>query len=306
MSPRRYGIAAVVTVLACAGLLLSPRGGAVATDASAVKAGRALFVQYCTPCHGPEGHGNGPSAAGFATKPADLADGRLMNRLPDEFIVDVIRHGGPSEGLSPGMPAFAGYVTDDQAHDLVAFLRSFAQPAFKPADAPPIVAVPGAPGQPIFFNHVIHAGSFQIPCQYCHADARRSEFAGLPSVERCMGCHKIIGAADNPEVGKIRGYAERGAAIPWVRVFKLPEFVFFTHKPHVRAGLQCQTCHGPVERMRVVGADTGPALPNDFENLFGFRPTSRPLTMGWCVECHRAENAQHNRKAPLDCYTCHH
>ncbi len=306
MRVRRYGIAAIVLVLAAGGLLPWSRGGATATDSSSLKSGQGLFGQYCVPCHGREGHGDGTSAAGFATKPADLTDGRLMNRLPDDFLVDVIRHGGPSEGLSPGMPAFSGYVTEDQARDLVRFVRSLAQPPFVPSEAPTFVTVRGAPGQPIFFNHVIHAGSFQIPCQYCHADARRSEYAGLPSIERCMGCHKIIGASDNPEIAKIRSYSERATSIPWVRVFKLPEFVFFTHKPHIRVGLQCQTCHGPVERMRVVGAATGPALTNDFANLFGFRPSSRPLTMGWCVECHRAENAKHQRKAPTDCYTCHH
>ena len=74
---------------------------------------------------------------------------------------------------------------------------------------------------------MIHAGSFQIPCQYCHADARRSEYAGLPSVERCLGCHKIIGAQDNPEIAKIHDYAKRGQPIPWVRIFKLPEFTYF-------------------------------------------------------------------------------
>lgn len=71
---------------------------------------------------------------------------------------------------------------------------------------------------------MIHAGKYTIACQYCHADARRSEYAGLPSVERCMGYHKIIGAQDNPEIGKLHEYWRRGQAIPWVRVFKVPEF----------------------------------------------------------------------------------
>ncbi|MBI4636404.1 MAG: c-type cytochrome [Candidatus Rokubacteria bacterium] len=271
-----------------------------------VAAGRALYVTLCVVCHGESGRGDGASAAGFATKPSDLTDGRLMNPLPDEFLVNVIRSGGPAEGLSPGMPPFAAYLGPAETRQVVAYLRSIARPPFRPGMAKPIVAVPGAPAQPVFFSHLIHAGSFQIGCQYCHADARRSDYAGLPSVERCMGCHKIVGAQDNPEVLKLHDYWRRGASIPWVRVFKVPEFTYFPHKPHVRAGVECQTCHGPIERMRVVGADTGPALSNDLMHLVGLNPPSRPLTMGWCVDCHRAENARRGTKAPLDCIACHH
>jgi hypothetical protein len=188
---------------------------------------------------------------------------------------------------------------------VVAYLRSLAQPPYKPGQAGALVHVDKAPRQPIFFSHVVHAGSFGIACQHCHADARRSDYAGIPSVERCLGCHKIIGAQDNPEIRKIHEYAQRGEPIPWVRVFKMPEFTYFPHKPHVRAGVACQQCHGPVERMRVVGADTGPRLTNDLLNLVGLRASSPTLSMGWCIDCHRAQNAK-GAKAPLDCVTCHH
>lgn len=270
-----------------------------------VQAGKALFDRQCATCHGPAGRGDGPSATGFATKPADLADGRLMNPLPDEFLVNVIRHGGPAEGLAPTMPPFEKFLSDEQTAQVVAYVRSLAQPPRRPEQAAPLVHVDGAPRQPIFFSHVVHAGSFGIACQHCHADARRSEYAGLPSVDRCLGCHKIIGAQDNPEIRKIHGYAQRREAIPWVRVFKVPEFTYFPHKAHVRADVACQTCHGPVERMRVVGAQTGPRLVNDLKHLVGLRPPAPPLSMGWCVDCHRAENAK-GAKAPLDCITCHH
>ena len=70
-------------------------------------------------------------------------------------------------------------------------------------------AVAQASAQPIDFPHNVHVQTYKIDCQYCHADARRSEYAGLPSVERCLGCHKIIGAQDNPEIQKIHGYAQR-------------------------------------------------------------------------------------------------
>ena len=75
-----------------------------------LKNGRAIYFTHCAACHGERGQGDGASAAGFATKPSNLADGRLMNPLPDEFLVNVIERGGPAEGLSPGMPAFARYL----------------------------------------------------------------------------------------------------------------------------------------------------------------------------------------------------
>ena len=167
----------------------------------------------------------------------------------------------------------------------------------------PAAAKPSS--QPINFPHNVHVGTYKIDCQYCHSEARRSEYAGLPSVERCMGCHKIAGAA-LPEVKKVAEYYAKKAPIPWVRVNKLPEFTYFPHKAHVRAGLKCQTCHGPVETMTTFAAATGPRLTNDLLNLVGFRPAAPPLTMGWCVDCHRRENATPGKQAPLDCVTCHH
>src|SRR2546425_1294714 len=95
----------------------------------------------------------------------------------------------------------------------------------------------------------------------------------------------------------------RSTLFPYTTLFRS---TYFPHKPHVRAGLACQTCHGPIERMRVVGADTGRALPNDLQNLLGLRPAPRKLTMGWCIECHREQNATRGMHAPLDCVTCHH
>lgn len=301
-------------VLAVAGLAsaavfladLSGRPAVAAPAAGDVSAGRALYDRMCATCHGPTGRGDGPSAAGFATRPADLADGRVMNPLPEEFLVNVIMNGGPAEGLAPTMPPFRGNLNEDQARQIVAYLRTLADPPWNPADSRPVVHVPGAPTQPIFFSHLIHAGSFGIECQYCHAGARRGAAAGLPSVERCMGCHKIIGAQDNPEIRKIHEYWNRREPIPWVRIFKVPEFTYFPHKPHVQAGVQCQACHGPVERMRVVGASTGPRLGNDLLHLIGLRPAPPPLTMGWCIDCHREQNRTRGRSAPLDCVACHH
>lgn len=120
-----------------------------------------------------------------------------------------------------------------------------------------------------------------------------------------MGCHKIA-AADKPEIKKLAEFAAKQQPIPWTRVFKVPEFTYFPHKAHVRASVACQTCHGPVETMTTVAAATGPTLTNDLLNLIGFKPAAPPLTMGWCVECHRKQNATQHTQAPVDCVTCHH
>jgi hypothetical protein len=183
---------------------------------------------------------------------------------------------------------------------LLAILVFLTLSTWKPA---PAAVTPSA--QPIAFPHNVHVQQYRMDCQYCHADARRSQHASLPSVTRCMGCHKIT-AADKPEIKKLAELAAAGKPIPWNRVFKVPEYVYFTHKPHVRAGVTCQTCHGPVETMTTVGGNTGPTPVNDLMNLAGMSPGGPPLTMGWCVECHRDQNAKHRRHAPLDCVTCHH
>jgi len=136
------------------------------------------------------------------------------------------------------------------------------------------------PKQPIAFSHKQHAGDFKIDCQYCHSDARRSSYAGIPSVKRCMGCHQIV-AANKPEVQKLQGYWKESRPVQWERIHKVAGFVYFPHKRHVQVGLACQTCHGEVQAMTEVAQVA-------------------PLTMGWCVSCHA------ERRAPLDCVVCHH
>ncbi|HET7011072.1 MAG TPA: cytochrome c3 family protein, partial [Anaerolineales bacterium] len=108
--------------------------------------------------------------------------------------------------------------------------------------------------------------------------------AGIPSVDKCMGCHSVI-AADRPTIQAVADYAERGETIPWVRVNDQPEFVFFSHPPHLGAGLSCETCHGNVRGMDVA------------------RPVNR-MDMGWCLDCHLAQ--PEDKVARLtDCLACH-
>jgi mono/diheme cytochrome c family protein len=169
MRPTRGGCARLLGVSLASALAaalvgpasLSSAAGPGDADDPHVRSGRALFVTHCAACHGDAGRGDGASAAAFATKPSNLTDGRLMNPLPDVFLASVIRHGGPAEGLSPGMPPFEPYLGEAQIRDVIAYLRWLASPP--PAAAPPgIVTAPGAPRQPILFSHLIHAGKYQI------------------------------------------------------------------------------------------------------------------------------------------------
>src|SRR5262252_5287074 len=256
----------------------------------AIERGQVVFQQYCATCHGAQGKGDGISATNLPIKPQNLTEGAMMNPLPDHFLHRVISQGAESVGLSPLMPAFTPFLSEVQIEEVIAYVRTLAQPAFDPNNVLPIPAKREGPVQPIFFSHVIHAGSMQIACQYCHANARRSTTAGVPSVERCMGCHKIVAAQGNPHVEKLASYWERKEPISWVRVFKVPEYAQFTHKPHVLAGLQCQTCHGRIEAMEQVAAVTGQSIVNDLQNLAGIPVAPPKLTMGWCVECHRTAN----------------
>lgn len=137
------------------------------------------------------------------------------------------------------------------------------------------------PVQPIEFSHRIHAGDFEIPCLYCHTQARKSASAGVPSVSKCMGCHSIV-AAERPLIREVARYWENREPIPWIKVHDLPDFVHFPHKRHVLAGVECQTCHGPVETM---------------ERVTRMAPTE----MGLCLACHKEQQVEHG----LDCLTCH-
>lgn len=271
-----------------------------------IQRGERVYARHCVTCHGAGGKGDGIAGANLPIRPADLTDGRVMNPLPDHFLATIIGEGGQAVGLSPLMPGWKPFLSISEIHDVIAYLRTLAQPPFRPRDVLPVPTRRQGPEQPIFFSHVIHAGSFGIHCQYCHAGARRGRAAGIPSVERCMGCHKIVAARGNPEAQKLQGYWRRKEPIPWVRVFKLPEFVDFPHKSHIRADIRCQTCHGRVEALERVHAETGRSLVNDLRNLVGLDGPPPRLTMGWCVDCHSSMNATRKTNAPLDCMACHH
>tara|TARA_R110000765_G_scaffold73570_5_gene144222 strand:- start:718 stop:2088 length:1371 start_codon:yes stop_codon:yes gene_type:complete len=161
-----------------------------------------------------------------------------------------------------------------------------------------------APIQPIHYSHKIHAGDNKIECKYCHSSARVSKTSGIPSLNVCMNCHKsIYEYTGNPEgpsqedlengytnefyTGEIKKlykavgwdeenqkYTGESQPVEWIRVHNLPDFAYFNHSQHVSvAGVDCQTCHGPVEEMEI---------------MYQYSP----LTMGWCIDCHRETNVK--------------
>ncbi len=148
-----------------------------------------------------------------------------------------------------------------------------------PAPAPEASDSGEPPAQPIDFSHARHVGVARIDCQFCHAYARRGPVAGVPSVQRCVGCHQTI-LTDASEILKVLDYWEDGQAIPWVRVHNLPDYVRFSHKAHLRAGFDCAACHGDVGEMTIAEQVSS-------------------LSMGWCVECHETNSASR------DCLICH-
>ena len=134
------------------------------------------------------------------------------------------------------------------------------------------------PTQPIAFSHKIHAGQYEIDCNYCHTGVNISKSANIPSVNICMNCHGVINT-DKPEIQKILTAYEEKRPIEWVRVHNLPDLSYFNHSQHVAVGgLECSTCHGPIEEMEVVYQYA-------------------ELTMGWCINCHRETdvNAKGNK-----------
>lgn len=157
------------------------------------------------------------------------------------------------------------------------------------------------PKQPIYYSHKVHAGVNQINCLYCHGNSWESKHATIPSVNVCMNCHKAISSYEkgpklyNEDGNEINGTAEiqklyeyagftpgqvwdpsKAKPIEWIKIHNLPDHVYFNHAQHVNAGkVQCQTCHGPIQEMDVVGQ-------------------TAELSMGWCINCHRETKVDFN------------
>jgi mono/diheme cytochrome c family protein len=151
------------------------------------------------------------------------------------------------------------------------------------------------PKQPIAFSHKIHAGQYEIECKYCHTGALKGKQANIPSPNICMNCHTQIRTGTNTGEGEIAkiyaaigydvttgSYTGKQKPIEWVRIHNLPDLAYFNHSQHVNVGgIECQTCHGPIQEMDVVKQHS-------------------LLTMGWCIDCHRKTDVNTKGNAYYD------
>jgi hypothetical protein len=123
------------------------------------------------------------------------------------------------------------------------------------------------PKQPVPYSHKLHAGELGIDCRYCHAFVEASAIAGVPPTQVCMNCHATV-LRDSPKLEPIRASLASGMPMSWVRVHDLPDYAYFSHAAHLRAGVGCITCHGRIDQMEEV-------------------MQVEPLSMSWCLDCHR-------------------
>jgi hypothetical protein len=122
--------------------------------------------------------------------------------------------------------------------------------------------------QPLQFSHAHHVGGVGIDCRYCHTSVEKSSFAGIPPTKTCMNCHSQIWT-NAPILEPVRASFRNDKPLNWIRVNDLPDFVYFNHQIHIKQGVGCDTCHGPVDKMPLMYQ-------------------AKPLLMEWCVGCHRA------------------
>ena len=123
------------------------------------------------------------------------------------------------------------------------------------------------PKQPVDYSHKLHAGDLGMDCRYCHFTAERSYFAAVPPTETCMNCHWKV-RTDSLKLLRVRESYATSKPLEWIRVHNLPDYVYFNHSAHLASGVGCVSCHGRIDQMEVVRQD-------------------QPLTMGWCLDCHR-------------------
>jgi len=141
-------------------------------------------------------------------------------------------------------------------------------------------APPEPKPQPIPYSHKHHVGTLKLQCTFCHENKDPGgETMGIPAAAKCMGCHKSV-KADSPHIQKLADFNEKNRPIPWVRIYQIPSYVFFSHKSHLQGGNTCADCHGAVQEREVLRKDM-------------------PTNMGSCMECHQ------KKKVSNDCMFCH-
>jgi hypothetical protein len=124
-----------------------------------------------------------------------------------------------------------------------------------------------APVQPVPFSHAQHVQEVGLDCRYCHSDVDKSYHSNVPSSQTCMNCHTQI-KPNSPLLAPVRESYEKGTPVPWVWIHTTPDFAYFNHSIHVNRGVSCVECHGKVNEMDTV-------------------THMQPLSMGFCLECHR-------------------
>ena len=205
-------------------------------------------------------------------------DGRYArNRLALLSLVTAILFGCADANVTP--------IPTAQADPYQA--RRWTSPVFTPAHptfvdaAKHFFSIKPEPRQPLDFPHMIHNADVGLDCEYCHAGVTKGAVAGIPSVNLCMGCHEEV-VTDDPRITTLRDYAKRGEDLPWQRVYGFLEesHVRFNHAPHIRAGVDCATCHGDLNSMTVAQRVVD-------------------HTMGFCINCHEM------KQASKDCLVCH-
>lgn len=123
------------------------------------------------------------------------------------------------------------------------------------------------PVQPVPYSHKLHAGNLGMDCYYCHNTVYRAAYAAIPATETCMNCHVRV-KPQSPVLQPVRDSYATGQAVPWVKIHKLPSYVYFNHSSHITAGVSCVSCHGRIDQMVEV-------------------QQVKSLAMSWCLECHR-------------------
>lgn len=137
--------------------------------------------------------------------------------------------------------------------------------------SPEYTRVGYAPLQPVAFSHNVHAEQLGLDCRYCHAGVEQSWYSPVPASSVCLNCHVQV-LKDDPRLAPARESVATGTPIPWVQVHKLPDYVHFNHAVHVRRGVSCFSCHGPVHQMDEVRE-------------------AKSLSMTFCLDCHRRPEA---------------
>jgi hypothetical protein len=136
-----------------------------------------------------------------------------------------------------------------------------------------------APVQPVPFSHALHAGQLGLDCRFCHSNVENSGHSNVPTSQTCMNCHNQV-KKESPLLAPVRASYETGEAVPWVWIHTTPDHVFFNHAAHVNRGVSCVECHGKINEMDVVAH-------------------AKPLSMGFCIECHRNPETRVREKSDI-------